>query len=173
MKCLFFFLHTLAICSFVASLGIILQPQTIVGSPTLVLWTRDDTDQDTIIFDLRFVQGNADVGLALANLVLGQGDRFGTGLVTFSADGQFVLKAVTGPQNTVIGTSNKVAAVSLTSSSSSTSVSTSTSATTLASTPTSSSISTDNTASPSSASITAPPIPSQPSASNTSRYEYF
>ncbi|KIM48573.1 hypothetical protein M413DRAFT_20944 [Hebeloma cylindrosporum] len=66
-------------------------------------------------FDLRFVQGLSDVGLALANLRMNEDDQYGTASVIFPSAGQYVVKAVTGsPRNTVVGTSNEVTAVSLT-----------------------------------------------------------
>jgi len=71
----------------VASLGIVLQSQTIVGGPSLVLWTRDASDPITMDFDLRLVQGLSDVGLALANLRMNADDQFGTASVTFPSAG--------------------------------------------------------------------------------------
>ncbi|KDR84647.1 hypothetical protein GALMADRAFT_720062 [Galerina marginata CBS 339.88] len=123
MRCLFFFLNLLVLITHVASLGISVQPQTLVGSPTLVIWTRDDTDPASMTFDLRFVQGDADVGLAVANVDMEVDDFFGTVYVTFPAQGQYVLKAVTGPRNTVVGTSNQITAIGLNPSSSSSSAS--------------------------------------------------
>jgi len=77
MKC-FFLLNLSFLVSNVVSLGITLQPQTIVGSPTLVLWTREGSDAPDFSFDLRFVQGSTDVGLALANLEMTVDDQFGS-----------------------------------------------------------------------------------------------
>lgn len=71
----------------VASLGIVLQSQTIVGGPSLVIWTRDASDPTTMDFDLRFVQGLWDVGLALANLRMNADDQYGTAFVTFPSAG--------------------------------------------------------------------------------------
>jgi len=102
----------------VASLGIILQPQTIVGGSSLCLWTRNATDPPTLDFDLRFVQNVTDVGLALANLRMDEDEQYGSVSITFPAAGQYFVKAVSGsPRNTVVGTSNEVTAVLLTPSS--------------------------------------------------------
>jgi len=102
----------------VASLGIILQPQTIVGGSSLCLWTRNATDPAILNFDLRFVQNVTDVGLALANLSMDEGEQYGNVSITFPSAGRYFVKAVSGsPRNTVVGTSNEVTAVSLTPSS--------------------------------------------------------
>jgi len=117
MKCLLL-LNLSFLVSNVATLGITLQPQTIVGSPTLVLWTREASDAPDFSFDLRFVQGPTDVGLALANLEMTTDDQFGSASVLFPSAGTYVLKAVTGsPRNTVIGTSKDVAAMAMNSTS--------------------------------------------------------
>ncbi|KDR69392.1 hypothetical protein GALMADRAFT_255882 [Galerina marginata CBS 339.88] len=174
MRCFFLFLNLWVLLTNVvnvASLRLKLQPQTPVGTPTLVLWIRDDTDPNSLKFDLRFVQGDADVGLALAGLEMGEDDTFGKASVTFPAEGQFVLKAVTGSQLSVVGTSNQVSAVGLDPASTSGFPSGS-SATTLAPTATPPSNSASNTASSSTSTptpISPPTSNSPPNASSTSR----
>ncbi|KDR71974.1 hypothetical protein GALMADRAFT_772643 [Galerina marginata CBS 339.88] len=151
MKCLLFFLNLSVLLSYVASLGITVQQQTLVGSPTLVLWTRDDADPDTMTFDLRFMQGNTDVGLSLANVEMGEEDDYGTASVTFPTQGQYTLRAVTGcPRTTVVGTSKQILAVGV--NAASIPASTSASAATVAPTPTLSKASAPTSTSPSSVS---------------------
>ncbi|KAF9552286.1 hypothetical protein CPC08DRAFT_768427 [Agrocybe pediades] len=100
------------------SLSLTLSPASVVGIPSLVVWIRDPASDPsgTLEFDLRFVQvqPEQDVGLALANIKLEDGENVGTGQVVFPGAGGFTLKAVTGsPRNTLIGTSNAVTAVVL------------------------------------------------------------
>ncbi|KDR72394.1 hypothetical protein GALMADRAFT_770401 [Galerina marginata CBS 339.88] len=117
-------------------------------------------------FDIHFVQGNADVGLALANVEMGDEDDYGTASVTFPAQGQYTLRAVTGcPRTTVVGTSKQISAIGLNTASvpASTSASAPTSAATAA-TPSKTSVS--NTSSPSTSLNTptsTPPHTSDPS----------
>jgi hypothetical protein len=112
MKCFLLFLNLAFFISKVASLGITLQSETLVGSSTPVAWKREDSDPSSVIFDLRFVQGDADVGLALANIEMDEEDDGGDVWVSFPSRGDYVLKAVTGsPLNTLIGTSNGVSAL--------------------------------------------------------------
>ncbi|KAF8147483.1 hypothetical protein B0H34DRAFT_283689 [Crassisporium funariophilum] len=94
MKCLFFFLNFSALYASVACLSLVLQPDTIAGRGSMVLWTRGPTDVVGVRFDLRFVQGLADVGLAAANIEAT--DDFGTVSVIFPSAGSYVLKAVSG-----------------------------------------------------------------------------
>ncbi|KAF8186708.1 hypothetical protein BJ912DRAFT_1042944 [Pholiota molesta] len=150
MKCLFFLLTSFVLfVSHVASLDIHVSPQAIASSSTLVAWTRSDTDLGKFQFDLRFFQNDADTGLALANIQMEDNTDFGSTNVVFPSAGTFVLKAVTGPRNTNIGTSNTVqivAPISSTSASTSTtssqsSTTTSTSASTTVAVPTTTSAS--------------------------------
>jgi len=144
----------------VASLGIILQPQTIVGGSSLCLWTRNATDPPTMDFDLRFVQNVTDVGLALANLKMDVDEQYGTASVTFPSAGQYFVKAVSGSsRNTVVGTSNEVTVVSL--SPSSTTLPPSSSATPSSSTSLSPSPSTAATMTPQTTQPTVPTMPAR------------
>lgn len=112
MKCFLIFLNIAFFIADVASLEISLQSETIVGTSTQVAWTRQDSDASSLVFDLRFVQGDTDVGLALANLEMDEEDVGGDVSVTFPSPGNYVLKAVTGsPLNNLIGTSNEVSAL--------------------------------------------------------------
>ena len=79
----FFFL------SDVAALSITVQPNTIVGQPSLVLWTREPSDGNgLLVFDLRFVKpGDEDVGLALANIQAPPSTQYGTVQVVFQSPG--------------------------------------------------------------------------------------
>ncbi|KAF8155091.1 hypothetical protein BJ912DRAFT_1051074 [Pholiota molesta] len=181
MKCLFFLLTSFVLfVSHVSSLDIHVSPQAIASSSTLVAWTRSDTDVGKFQFDLRFFQNDADTGLALANIQMEDNTDFGSTNVVFPSAGTFVLKAVTGPRNTNIGTSNTVqivAPISSTSASTSTtssqsSTTTSTSASTTVAVPTTTSASstpsvssTDlsrSSTSASSPSSTATPTPAPP-----------
>ncbi|PPQ91516.1 hypothetical protein CVT25_008903, partial [Psilocybe cyanescens] len=85
------------------ALIITVQPQTLVGTPTLVAWNVEPSDTDVqipagsdLIFDLRFVQDVGDVGLAIANVQPAEGEDAGTSLVTFPLAGTYTLKAVSG-----------------------------------------------------------------------------
>ena len=69
------------------SIDLAVQPQTLVGTPTLVAWNRDAADVPPVEFDLRFVQGGADAGLAFANIGADLGDQFGSVMVTFPSAG--------------------------------------------------------------------------------------
>ncbi|KAF6745239.1 hypothetical protein DFP72DRAFT_53374 [Ephemerocybe angulata] len=100
-----------------SALQLLISPTTTTGANTTVYWVRESTDP-TPLFDLRFVinADGSDQGLAMANIDFsvqpGNGDdgvkKLGKEVVQFPKSGQFVLKAVAGPDNTVIGTSNVV-----------------------------------------------------------------
>lgn len=80
----------------------------LVNQPTTVRWASEPSDP--VDFDFRFVVGQFnDVGLAAANIKIDQ-PTGGEGSVqlNFPRPGNFVIKAVSGPQFTVIGTSNEV-----------------------------------------------------------------
>ncbi|KAG6816466.1 hypothetical protein H0H87_005826 [Tephrocybe sp. NHM501043] len=66
-------------------------PNAGVSVPTTVTWTREKADPT--IFDLRFIIADTDVGQA-ATIGAPNGELRGTIPVTFSKEGQFVLKAV-------------------------------------------------------------------------------
>jgi len=111
MLFLLFFLHiTFFFLSNVAALNITIQSDTIVGLPSLVLWTRQPSDGNgRLVFDLRFVKpDNEDVGLALANLQAPPSTEFGTVQVVFPSSGSYLLVAVSGPDYTRIGQSGQV-----------------------------------------------------------------
>jgi len=107
---LFFLQITFFFLSNVAALNITVQPDTIVGLPSLVLWTRQPGDgSDLLVFDLRFVKpGDEDIGLALANIQARPSTQFGTAQVVFPIPGPCVLVAVNGPDFTRIGQSDQV-----------------------------------------------------------------
>jgi hypothetical protein len=100
----FFFLSN------VAALNITVQPDTIVGLPSLVLWSRQPSDgNDLLVFDLRFVKPDGDdIGLALANIQAPPSTQFGTQEVIFQSPGSYLLVAVSGPAYTRIGQSAQV-----------------------------------------------------------------
>ncbi|KAF8804548.1 hypothetical protein BYT27DRAFT_7213730 [Phlegmacium glaucopus] len=107
------FLKLSFLLSNVAALAIMIQPQTIVGQSSLVLWTREPSDgSGALIFDLRFVgPGNQDLGLALANIQASPSTQFNSVQVVFPAPGPYVLVAVSGPDATPLGRSNQVNAL--------------------------------------------------------------
>ncbi|PPQ71062.1 hypothetical protein CVT26_011464 [Gymnopilus dilepis] len=113
MKCfLVFFLTLSSLLPLARAIDLAVQPQTLVGVPTLVAWNRDATDVPPVEFDLRFVQGGADAGLAFANIGADLTDQFGNVMVTFPSAGQFAIAAVVGnPPNTVLGMSNTITAI--------------------------------------------------------------
>jgi len=104
LELIFFFLSN------VAALNITVQPDTIVGLPSLVLWAREPSDGNgQLVFDLRFVKpGDDDIGLALANIQASPSAQFGTAQVVFPVPGPCVLVAVSGPDYTRIGQSSQV-----------------------------------------------------------------
>ena len=74
----------------VGALDITVQSDTIVGEPSLVLWTRQPSDgNDELTFDLRFIRPgpNEDVGLAAANIQASPTAQFGTVQVVFPSSG--------------------------------------------------------------------------------------
>lgn len=89
MACSFLELTFFFFLSNVAALGITIQSDTIVGQPSLVLWTRELSDGDGLLtFDFRFVKpDNEDVGLALANIQAPPSTEFGTAQVVFQSAG--------------------------------------------------------------------------------------
>jgi len=107
---LLIFLKISVFLSNVVAISITIQPDTLVGEPSLVLWTREPGDGNgKFTFDLRFVQpGDEDVGLALANVQASPSAQFGTVQVVFPSPGSYELVAVSGPDATDIGTSNQV-----------------------------------------------------------------
>jgi len=110
MLLLLFFELTLFFLSNVAALSITVQPDTIVGQPSLVLWTREPSDGNgQLVFDLRFVKpDNEDVGLAFAIIRAQPSSEFGTVQVVFPSPGSYLLVAVSGPGYTKIGQSGQV-----------------------------------------------------------------
>ncbi|KAF9474879.1 hypothetical protein BDN70DRAFT_288438 [Pholiota conissans] len=106
MKCAFFILlsNLTLFVSNTVCLTIAVSPQALANAPTLVAWTRgDNEDSSPLTFDLRLVQNDADVSLALANLNLEEDTDFGNGNVVFPSAGTFVFKAVTGsPESTMM-----------------------------------------------------------------------
>lgn len=91
---IFFFFYSILQLTFffllsnVAALNITVQPSTIVGQPSLVLWKREPSDGDgPLLFDLRFVKpdNGEDVGLALANIQAPRSVKFGTVQVVFKS----------------------------------------------------------------------------------------
>ncbi|PPQ89958.1 hypothetical protein CVT25_010534 [Psilocybe cyanescens] len=84
----------LFLLNLVDALIITVQPQTLVGTPTLVAWNVEPSDADVqvpassdLVFDLRFVQDVGDVGLAIADVQPAEGEDAGTTLVTFPSAG--------------------------------------------------------------------------------------
>lgn len=110
----------------VAALNITLQSNTIVGQPSLVLWSRQPSDGNgQLIFDLRFVNpDNKDIGLALANIQASPSSQYGTEQVVFQSPGSYLLVAVTGSGYTKIGQSGQVNAFQVPTTSISTSTAT-------------------------------------------------
>jgi hypothetical protein len=128
MLLLFLLQLTFFFLSNVTALSITVQPDTIVGQPSLVLWAREPSDGNgLLVFDLRFVKpDNEDVGLALANIVAQPSTEFGTVQVVFPSSGSYLLVAVSGSADlTDLGQSNQVNAFQV--STTSTSIPTSTS----------------------------------------------
>lgn len=81
-----------------------------VNEPVTVHWEHEAHDPRG--FDFRFVIDERDVGLAKANIFVDVNDgNSGQVRVIFPRPGRFVIKAVSGPQFTVIGTSNEVTVV--------------------------------------------------------------
>jgi len=66
--------------SYATALDISVPSSPISGVPTTVTWESID-DNDPATFDLRFVVNNTDVGLAIANVAIG--DNTGAVNVTF------------------------------------------------------------------------------------------
>ncbi|PPR04853.1 hypothetical protein CVT24_007241 [Panaeolus cyanescens] len=99
----------------VASLGLVLQPTAIANTSSIVVWSKEQPSDFSIAdFDLRFVQGITDVGLAAANIVVRPDAQFGIVTIQFPKAGTFVIKAVTGsPRFTPAGTSNDVTVIEL------------------------------------------------------------
>jgi hypothetical protein len=83
LELIFFFLSN------VTALNITVQPHTIVGQTSLVLWAREPSDGNgLLVFDLRFVKpDNEDVGLALANIQAPPSTEYGTAQVVFPSSG--------------------------------------------------------------------------------------
>jgi len=99
--------------SYTTALDISVPSSPVSGVPTTVSWKSVD-DSDPAMFDLRFVVDNEDVGLAIANVDIGDKDNTsGTVNVTFPDAGPCVLIAVTGswPDYVQVGKSNQVAVV--------------------------------------------------------------
>lgn len=98
----------------VASLRLVAQPRTVVGGETLVVWSKEPADAPAFAFDLCFVQSGKQVGLAAANVQVGDKDVYGTVSVNFSSPGSYSLTAVQrGERKADIGTSNVIDAVSV------------------------------------------------------------
>jgi len=145
---LFFLQLAFFFFSNVAALNITVQPDTIVGLPSLVLWSRQPSDGNgQLVFDLRFVKpDNEDIGLALANIVASPSTEYGTEQVVFTSAGSYLLVAVSGRDYTRIGQSDQVDAYQV----STTSIPTSTSQPSATSSATSSSSTATSSAKPSS-----------------------
>jgi len=95
-----------------AALSITIQPATIVGQPSLVVWAREPSDGNgQLVFDLRYARPGPpleDVGLAIANIQAPPSTQFGTAQVPFPSTGSYVLVAVSGPDVTNLGESDQV-----------------------------------------------------------------
>jgi hypothetical protein len=106
---IFFLAFTLF--AYTTALDISVPSSPISGVPTTVTWTSVD-DNDPAMFDLRFVVNNTDVGLAIANVAVGE-NTSGAVNVTFPEAGPYVLMAVTGswPEYIQVGKSNQVTVV--------------------------------------------------------------
>lgn len=116
MPLLLIFLKLFFFLSNVAALGISVQPQTLAGQPSQVVWTWEPSDgANELTFDLRFVRppDSEDVGLAFANILASPSIRYGSVQVVFPSPGSYELVAVTGPDATNLGTSNQVNAFSV------------------------------------------------------------
>jgi len=105
----FFLALTLFSCT--TALDISAPSSPISGEPTTVTWTSVDVN-DPAKFDLRFVVNNTDVGLAIANVAVGD-NTSGAVNVTLPEAGPCVLIAVTGswPKYIQVGKSNQVTVV--------------------------------------------------------------
>jgi len=117
MLLLLFLELTLLFLSNVAALNITVQSGTIVGQPSLVMWSRVPSHGDgLLVFDLRFVNpdNNEDKGLALANIQAAPSAEYGTAQVVFQSPGSYLLVAVSGPSYTWIGQSSQVNAFQVT-----------------------------------------------------------
>jgi len=103
-------LITFFLLSNAVALNITIQSDTIVGQPSLVLWSREPSDGNgLLVFDLRFVKpDDEDVGLALANIQAPPSSEFGTVQVVFQSPGSYLLVAVSGPDFTRLGQSGQV-----------------------------------------------------------------
>ena len=68
-----------------------IQSDTIVGQPSLVVWTREPSDGNgQLVFDLRFLSPGPpakDVGLALADIQASPTTQYGTAKVVFPSAG--------------------------------------------------------------------------------------
>jgi len=100
----FFFLSN------VAALSITVQSDTIVGQPSLVVWSRELSDGNgQLVFDLRFVKPDGtDVGLAVSNVQAPPSTVYGTLQVVFPSPGAYLLVAVSGADLTKLGQSGQV-----------------------------------------------------------------
>jgi len=89
-----------------------IQSTTIVGQPSLVVWTREPSDgNEQLVFDLRFLSPGPpakDVGLALANIQASPTTQYGTAQVVFASAGLYQLVAVSGPNYVNLGKSGPV-----------------------------------------------------------------
>jgi len=105
------FFLALTLFSYTTALDISVPSSPISGVLTTVTWTSVD-DNDPAKFDLRFVVNNTDVGLAIANVAVGD-NTSGAVNVTFPEAGPYVLIAVTGswPNYIQVGKSNQVTVV--------------------------------------------------------------
>ncbi|KAF9034114.1 hypothetical protein BJ165DRAFT_747626 [Panaeolus papilionaceus] len=105
----------------VVSLGLTLQPTSVVNSSSIVVWSKEQpSDFQITDFDLRFVQGITDVGLAAANIEVRPDAQFGIVTIQFPQAGHYVIKAVTGPRFIPAGTSNDVNVIEIPSNSTTT-----------------------------------------------------
>jgi len=106
------FLEITCFHSNVAALSIMIQPDTIVGQQSLVVWTREPSDgNEQLVFDLRFLSPGPpakDVGLALANVQASPSTQYGTVKVVFPSAGLYQLVAVSGPNYVNLGKSSTV-----------------------------------------------------------------
>lgn len=106
------FLEITCFHSHVAALSLTIQPDTIVGQHSLVVWTREPGDgNEQLVFDLRFLSPGPppkDVGLALANIQASPSTQYGTVKVVFPSAGPYQLVAVSGPNYVNLGKSGPV-----------------------------------------------------------------
>jgi len=111
MLLLIIFLNIFFFLSNVTALSITIQPDTIAGQPSLVVWTRDPSDGgDQLAFDLRFLRlaDHKDVGLAIANIQASPSTQYGTAQVVFPSPGSYELVAVSGLDDTNLSASSQV-----------------------------------------------------------------